>query len=215
MRSAGHPLSSPPEWQHFLDENAEGNHLVAWTSTDVFRRELTDRFLGRGLDRNELVAVLLPRDEMTDLRPFTWRGAGFESLVASRRVRILASEDVVESLVTPGKGGPDAVRRLLGSLIREAAEGGYAGARILGRVAPLFFERTEDAIALQIEEQVRPFQRHCTVLCLYRTAALDDPGHGVGAMRVSRAHTHSILELPDGGVVCAPWPPDLPAEGRG
>lgn len=211
---SGCRLSPSPEWQHFLDENAEGNHLIAWTSTDAFRRELTDRFLGRGLDRNELVFVLLPLDELTDLRPFTWRRAGLESLVASRRMRVHASEEV-EGLGAPREAPPDAVRRLLGSWIREAVEGGYSGARILGRVAPLFFERIEDGIAAEIEEQVRPFRGHCTVLCLYRTAALDDPAHGVGALRVSRAHTHSILELPDGGVVCAPGPSDVPEGGRG
>ncbi len=195
-----------------MDEYAEGNHLVAWTSTEPFLHELAQRFLGQGLDRDELAVVLLPRGELGLLRPFTWRGLGVPALVASGRMRVVPSEAIRGRVDGSPEGRTQSMRRVLGSLIREAVEDGHAGLSILGRVAPLFFERAQDDAPVEIEEGVRPFRSHASVLCLYRTAALEDPRRHAAAVRLRRAHTHSLLEIPDGSVVCDPPPPDGPRE---
>ena len=198
-----------------MDAYAEGNHLVAWTSTEPFLYGLAERFLGQGLDRDELALVLLPRGELKLLRPFTWRGLGIPALRASGRMRVVASEAVRTRVDGSPEGRTESMRRVLGSLIREALEDGHAGLRLLGRVAPIFFERAQDDAAVEIEEGVRPFRSHASVLCLYRTAALGDPRRHAGAVRLRRAHTHSLLEIPDGSVVCDPPPSDGPSEARG
>ncbi len=156
---------------------------------------------------------MLPLAELGLLRRFSWRGHDIAALVASGRMRIMPSEDVLPLLVRPQGDRMEAARRLLGSAIREAGDGGRAGARILGRVAPLFFERTQDDAAVEIEEAVRPFRSHCSAMCLYRTATLEDPARCRAALRLRRAHTHSLFEVPDGTVVCDPPPADRPREG--
>ncbi len=193
-----------------MDEYAEGNHLVAWTSTEPFLRDLAARFLSRGLDRDELAFVLLPLGELGLLQDFVWRGSGVPALVASGRMRAVPSEDVVSRLDSAPEGPGEATRQVLGSLIRESLEAGHAGARILGRVAPLFFERGQEAAAADIEDAARSFRSSCSVLCLYRTAALGDPRSQSATVRLRRAHTHSILEIPEGGIVCDPPPSDPP-----
>lgn len=212
---SGRRLSSLLEWQRFVDEFSQGNHLLAWTSTEPFLRDLAERFLGQGLERDERAFLLLPLGDLGVLRHFTWRGQGFSALVGSGRMRVVPSEDVLPRLDGSSEGRKEGVRQLLGSLIREAFEGGHSGARILGRVAPLFFERAQDDAAVEIEEAVRPFRSSCTVLCLYRTAALQDPRRFDAAVRLRRTHTHSLLEVPDGAVVCDPPPSDRPREGGG
>ncbi len=193
-----------------MDEFSQGNHLVAWTSSDPFLRDLGERFFARGLDRDELAFVLLPLGELGLFKEFAWRGQGLSTLVASGRMRVVPSEDILILLDGSPDGRTEATRRVLGSLIREALEAGRAGARILGRVAPLFFERAQDDAAVEIEEAMRPFRSHASVLCLYPTAALQDPRRYGAAVRLRRAHTHSVLEVPDGAVVCDPPSSDRP-----
>ena len=198
-----------------MDEYAEGNHLVAWTSTEPFLGDLAARFLGQGLDRGERDIVLLPHGELGVLRPFTWRGQGLSTLVASGRMRVEPSEDVLPQLDGSSEDRTQATRRILGSIIREALEDGYEGVRLLGRVAPLFFERGQEDATVEIEDAVRSFRSSCSVLCLYRTAPLQDPRRYGAALRLRRIHTHSLLEVPDGGVVCDPPPSGGPREDGG
>ncbi len=198
-----------------MDECAEGNHLVAWTSSEPFLRDFAERFLARGLDRDELAFALLPLGELGLLRDFAWRGNNVSALVASGRMRIVPSEEVLSRLGSAPEGRAEATRQVLGSLIRESLEAGHAGARILGRVAPLFFERGQEAAAADVEDAVRSFRSSCSVLCLYRTAALGDPRHQGMAVRLRRAHTYSLLEVPEDGIVCDPPPSEPRREDRG
>jgi hypothetical protein len=188
------------DWRRFVGERGTGDHVVAWGSSDAFLQDLSARFLEDGLDRSELVCVVLPRYDLEAIR--SRRGEDLAVLEESGRVKAVPSEDV-EATVS---ASPDRATEIVGGFLREARReaerAGRAGVRILGRVAPLFFERREDGPAAGIEAAVQALRSCGLILCLYRTSSLEDPTRYFAAAELCRAHTHSLVELPGGPVVC-------------
>lgn len=202
MGSARESMGSLHEWQRFLEERGPGDHLAAWGTSDAFLQDLSARFLEGGLNGDETVFVVLPRDDLGALQGFRWRGRDLAALVDLGCVSVSASEDFLASLPPTSDARRAAVRAFLRSAEAEVTHGGRKGLRVLGRVAPLCFERGDDAAAEEIEEAVQSLRPGHQVLCLYRTSALDDASRYAPATRLCRAHTHTLIELPDGAVVC-------------
>jgi len=142
----------------------------------------------------------MPRNNLDMIKGFVGNGMDIQTLTVSGYLRVAASEDLVASSTNlPGE-----IRKLLLSLIQEVEASGKTGLRILGRVAPLLFERGEDEIALMIEYLVHSLKGNYTLLCLYQSSSLDDPSRLGVAAKICQTHTHSLFEMSSGNVLVEP-----------
>lgn len=185
------------DWQGFMRKCSKGDHFAVWGSLRGLAPRILNQYLTDGLLRDELVLVVMPRNDLDVIKSFAWKGMDIQTLMTSGYVRVAASEDIMGSSTNlPGE-----IRKLLLSLIQEVKASGKTGLRILGRIAPLLFERGEDKIALMIEELVHSLKGNYTLLCLYESSSLDDLSRFAVAAKLCEAHTHSMFELSNGNVL--------------
>jgi hypothetical protein len=130
-----------------LAEELGGNHLVLWYRTDKGRAEAILRFLRNGADTDEMLAINLPLHELEDTEnALITAGLPVERLMSEGRLLLFASEEVIPRNASNCSCMIEAVTGLRD---RAAAQGRKL--RLIGRVAPLFFERGDIESALAVE----------------------------------------------------------------
>lgn len=180
-----------PAWKHLFQHPPEGAHLIFWSDGSHDCDAAIETFLRGGIARDDLVMVVLPREELTELEDrMRARGFDLDEMVRGGHLFRAASEDV-------GPRRPEDVAKIpedTEAFRLFAKNLGKNGMTVLGRVAPLFFERGEQPMAELIERTAQEHHGDMRILCLYgaqniRHERLAD------AVALTRLHTHAITAL--------------------
>ena len=178
-------------WKPLLENPPAGAHLILWGDGSKESDVAIESFLRGGVIRNELVLVVLPRDE---LRGFgdRMRGRGLDIEAMTREGHVIrgASEDI-------GPRRSEDVARIpkeLEAFGLLAKNLGKSGLTVLWRVAPPFFERGESEMANLVERATQTHLRNMRFLCWYGANDLL-PGQFADAVSLTRSHTHAITAL--------------------
>jgi hypothetical protein len=146
-----------------IAEELGGNHLVLWYRTDKGRAQAVLDFLQKGADTDEMLAIILPLQELQETEnALTAAGFPVESLMNEGRLLLFASEEV---LPRNSENCRRIIEAVTGLNRRAAAQGRRL--RLVGRVAPLFFERGDIESALAVELAADSSLGQAKLLCLY------------------------------------------------
>jgi hypothetical protein len=178
-----------------LAEELGGNHLVLWFRTAKGRAEAILRFLRNGTDTDEMLAIILPLQELQDTEN-ALIAAGFpvERLMSEGRLLLFASEEVIPRNASNCRSMIEAVKGLRD---RAAAQGRKL--RLVGGVAPLFFERGDIESALAVELAADASLGQARLLCLY-DARIRERLPEADGQRIDDVHNRILHEISKGNV---------------
>jgi hypothetical protein len=183
------------DFESALDEGAGGNHLVLWYRTNKGRAQAILRFLRIGIDTDEMMAIILPLQELQDTEnALIAVGLPVERLMNEGRLLLFASEEVVPREASDCKSMIEAVTGL-----RDMAAAQGRRLRLVGRVAPLFFERGDIESALAVELAADSSLGQARLLCLYDARSRDRLPE-VHGQKIDDAHNHILHETSKGKV---------------
>jgi hypothetical protein len=148
-----------------------------------------------GVRNGDLLAVVLPLRELENTEKALIRERfPVEKLMIEGRLLLFASEE----LLPPKGGGCEKMREAILALkARTDAQG--RNLRLVGRVAPMLFERGDVEGALAVEIAADSSLGHAKLLCLYDARRREElpKGH---AQRIDDVHNHSLDETSRGSV---------------
>jgi len=178
-----------------VTEELGGDHLVLWYRTDEGRARAILRFLQNGADTDEMLAIILPLQELQDTEN-ALIAAGFpvERLMSEGRLLMFASEEVIPRDTSNCRRIIEAVKGLRD---RAAAQGRRL--RLVGRVAPLFFERGDIEGALAVEMAADSSLGQAKLLCLYDARSRERLPEANG-QRIDDLHSRILHETLKGKV---------------
>lgn len=202
--------ASPTDWRALAADPAPGDHILFWSDGSVESDAVLELFLLGAIRRDDLLGIVLPERELGDMidRLSAW-GLEPDRLVAEGRLVTVASEDLFPRDAEDRHRIFAALAELLGTAVVR----GRAGLSVLGRVAPVFFERGDRRTAEMIEGVGHASRGQARILCLYDGRRLDLRRTRDAAALV-RLHTHAITGL-GGGRFFAEQVSAGPAPGRG
>ena len=144
-----------------------GNHLVLWYKTEEGRAKVIAQFLGPGVAGDSLIAIILPLRELRETEKHLRRlRFPVDRLLEEGRLSLFASEELLPANPTDFSRIGSALKEL-----RLRADKQRRGLMLVGRVAPLLFERGECDEALVVEKEADSALGDAKLLCLYDTAA--------------------------------------------
>lgn len=183
------------EYGDTVAEEHGGDHLVLWYRTDKGRARAVLRFLQNGADTDEMLAIILPLQELQDTEN-ALIAARFpvERLMSEGRLLLFASEEVIPRNSSNCRRIIEAVTGLRD---RAAAQGRRL--RLVGRVAPLFFERGDIESALAVELAADSSLGQAKLLCLYDARSRERLPDANG-QRIDDVHTRILHETSKGKV---------------
>lgn len=193
-----------------LAEELGGNHLVLWFRTAKGRAEAILRFLRNGTDTDEMLAIILPLQELQDTEN-ALIAAGFpvERLMSEGRLLLFASEEVIPRNASDCRS---VIEAATGLRDRAAAQGRKL--RLIGRVAPLFFERGDIESALAVELAPDSSLGQARLLCLYDARSRERLPEADG-QRIDEVHNRILHETSKGKVTVRNKQRKSPPRGSG
>ena len=174
---------------------ADGDHLVLWYRTAAVRARVVIEYLNCGDPDRDIYAIILPFREIQSVETSLAReGFPVERLMRQGRLHIFASEEILPD----AEGGLSRLGETLG-MLKAKAEAEGRGLRLVGRVAPVLFERGDVKGAMRVEEMADAGLGDAKLLCLYDGSKLADvpASH---ARQVDDAHAVVVYEEPGGRV---------------
>jgi len=178
-----------------LKETKSGDHLVLWYRTEKGRAKAITQFLLAGEVEKELLVLIFPFRELIELeKSLLEEGFPFEKALDEGRLLPFASEEFL-----PCKEGNCKKLKPAIQYLHSKARAQGRGFRLVGRIAPVLFERGDLKSARMIESIADDALGDARLLCLYdetRLAFLPD-GH---KQEINGLHTHSLQETDDGKV---------------
>jgi len=183
------------DYKGALAEGLGGNHLVLWYRTNKGRAQAILRFLRNGADNDEMMAIVLPLQELQETEnALIAAGLPVERLMSEGRLLLFASEELIPINASDCRSIVEAVTGL-GD--RAAAQGRRL--RLVGRVAPMFFERGDIESALAVELATDSSLGQAKLLCLYDARSRDRLPEADG-QRIDDIHNHVLHETSKGKV---------------
>ena len=183
------------ESEKFLAKGTSGDHLVLWYRTDRGRARAVAKFLSLGVKGGDLMVIVLPLHELQETEEFLVRERlPVERLMNEGRLLLFASEEFL-----PGKDcNCDNLRVAIEGLhVRAGSQGRRL--RLVGRIAPVLFERGDLESALTVEHTADSSLGEARLLCLYDARKLSGfPGND--ARKIDDVHSHSLDETMNGKV---------------
>jgi hypothetical protein len=193
-----------------LAEELGGNHLVLWYRTDKGRAEAILRFLRNGADTDEMLAIILPLHELEDTEnALITAGFPVERLMSEGRLLLFASEEVIPRNASNCRS---VIEAATGLRDRAAAQGRKL--RLIGRVAPLFFERGDIESALAVELAPDSSLGQARLLCLYDARSRERLPEADG-QRIDDVHNRILHETSKGKVTVRNKQRKSPPRGSG
>ena len=193
-----------------LAEELAGNHMVLWYRTDKGRAEAILRFLRNGADTDEMLAIILPLHELEDTEnALITAGFPVERLMSEGRLLLFASEEVIPRNASDCRS---VIEAATGLRDRAAAQGRKL--RLIGRVAPLFFERGDIESALAVELAPDSSLGQARLLCLYDARSRERLPEADG-QRIDEVHNRILHETSKGKVTVRNKQRKSPPRGSG
>lgn len=174
-----------------LENPPPGAHLILWGDGSNECDAAIESFLRGGIVRNELVMVVLPREELGGFGGrMRSRGLDLDEMTRLGHLVRGTSEEI-------GPRRQEDVARIpkeIDAFTLLAKNMGKTGLTVLWRVAPPFFERGENEMAALVERATQTHLGAMRFLCLY---GANDLRHGqfTDAVSLTRSHTHAITAL--------------------
>lgn len=176
-------------------EELGGEHSVLWYRTDEGRAKAVLSFLIQGIDTDEMLAIILPLQELQKTEDaLTKSSFPVEQLMRDGRLLLFASEEVVPRDVSNCQNIIDAIKGL-----RDMAASQGRMLRLVGRVAPMLFERGDIEGALAVELAADSSLGQARLLCLYDARSRDKLPRADG-QRIDDIHNHILQENKKGEV---------------
>ncbi len=173
----------------------DGNHLVLWYRTEKVRAGVIMSFIKAGNIDDDIYGIILPFREIQSLEEsLINEGFPVERLLKEGRLYLFASEEMLPT----GNGN---VQHLLANLnvLKTKLKAKGRNLRLIGRIAPILFERGDWKGAMMIEELADSGIGESKLLCLYDgTKTKDVPDQHI--KEIDDLHSVVIYEDPDGSV---------------
>lgn len=177
-----------------LDSPEPGTHAIYWHDDSDEADLVIQSFLNGAIRRSDLTLIILPRAELHDLTiRLSARGTDLEALVDQGH----AIRATFEDLAPHRASDLETAKRDIQALREFARSVGKRGLSVVARVAPVFFENGEPAMAAAIEEASQDARGDTRMLCLYNARTLRAERFS-DALAVTRRHTHAITALGGG-----------------
>jgi len=178
-----------------LCEEFGGNHLVLWYRTDDGRAQAVLRFLRQGIDTDDMLAIILPLQELQHTEDVLIEARfPVERLMSEGRLLLFASEEVAPRDIHNCSEIIEAV-----SALRERAAAQGRELRLVGRVAPMLFERGDIEGAMAVEQAADSSLGQARLLCLYDIRSREKLPEADG-QRIDHLHNHVMCENRKGKV---------------
>lgn len=202
--------AGPTDWRALAAGPRPGDHILFWSDGSIGSDAVLELFLRCAVNRDDLVGIVLPERELGDMidRLSVW-GLEPDRLLAEGRLVTTASEDLFPRDAEDRQRIFAALAELLGTAVVR----GRAGLSVLGRVAPVFFERGDRWMAEMIEGVGHASRGQARILCLYDGRRLE-LRQSRDAAALVQLHTHTITGLGEGRFF-AEQVSAGPAHGRG
>lgn len=195
--------TSTSEWRTILRASQPGDHILFWGDGPQSADEVFEIFLRGSMARDDLLGVVLPRKELAGMfERFRSQGIDLARLEDEGHLVSAASED----LFPRDLHDVTRITSALEGFHQTAAARGKAGVTLFGRVAPVFFERGDTAMAQMIEGVAHANRGSARILCAYDTRRLSI-SHLAEATAQVRLHTHTLTALRDGRIISERVPP--------
>ena len=185
------------EWWMLIDGSKPGDHFICWLDRSAESEEVVEAFLRGAVMRNELLALILPAEEITSfLRGFGPRGLRLDRLAAEGYLHVIPADGLLRDGEPPGPQVTEAIKGLCAIARRQ----GNKTVSVLSKLSSPAFERGEESIAEEIEGAIGSAARSVRTMCVYEaknlyTLRLRE------AISLLRLHTHSITSFGDGQIV--------------
>ena len=186
-----------------LDERSEdaltggrgGDHLILWYLSDRTRARCIASFLNAGGDSDDVLVLMLPLRELGDLeRSMKRESVSIEKMLGLGKLAVFASEELLPCKRNKCVKLHDTLEELRGMVKTDGR-----GLRIVGRLAPVLFERGDVEGALAVERTADAALGNARLLCLYDGRRMTDIDSGPGRL-IDDIHTHTLREDKDGRV---------------
>lgn len=179
--------------RRLLSEPAPGTHTIFWNDRSKCSDETVAAFLKGGVKRDDVLAVVVPRQEFLDWQTrMLDMELNLDGLADEGRLIWAGSDD----LAPRNPREVDVVGKFLQDLSELAGVVGRGGVSVLGKYS-CFFERGEQRMAEMIEATAEEHSEAARILCLYETQDLP-PDRLPDAYALTRLHTTSITAIGDG-----------------
>ncbi len=173
----------------------DGNHLILWYRTDKVRAGVIMSFIKAGNIEKDTYGIILPFREIQSLeKSLMDEGFPVDRLMNESRLFLFASEEFLPH----GDGNMPQLYMVYNALnTKSKVMGGTL--RVIGRIAPVLFERGEVKGAMMIEEMADLGIGDSKLLCLYDgKKSKDVPEQHI--KKIDDLHTVVFYEDPDGSV---------------
>ena len=181
-------MDTTTPWNELLKHPAAGDHIVQVVRDESFLAEAVAQYAAWGLELGEAVLLVVSAARRAAFQ----RELDARGVAASRALRIVDAEALLDCLVTAGQPDRRAFADIVGGLVTDLRLE-YPAVRVYGEMVDLLCRRGERGSGLALEQYWNELAREheLTVYCAYSLDPLDP--HDYGTLRsVCQCHTHLI-----------------------
>ena len=172
-----------------------GNHQVLWYRTDAGRTRAIAEFMRSGIKNGDLLVIVLPLRELQSTeKDLVIVKVPVQRLMREGRLLLFASEELL-----PGNESDCSKIKSAIAAVHEKAKAEGRNLCLIGRVAPVLFERGDIKGALAVEFAADSSLGQARLLCLY-DARQRGKLSAESSDKIDELHTISYDETPSGGV---------------
>jgi len=183
-----------PSHLSMLRSPEPGTHAILWSDGTSACDIAIETFLRGGVERDDMVMVVMPRKELADLEErLRARGTDLDSMVDEGHLFRSLTEDVMPRHLEEVERMP----RDMAAIWEFARSVGKEGLTVLDRIPALCFDRGKQEMAERIEQTAQDNRGASRMLCLYDGKNLSAERFS-NAVSLTRMHTEALTAVGGG-----------------